>query len=471
MLRIAFSVKTHGALLTIVFALAMEKMRLHPQTEILELHTGVLHNLWTGEKVCLTGPADAGSSWCLSFSEEGHGILKAGDQVKWAQKCLRHAVMIDQDGSVNVASKQDGGGRQVISLEKFKQVHHNVVVEFNLNAGKVEFDVAHFPHSTNGSRYWWSLWSLSAALGHQGTAISKYYQKRWGVWKKYIHSILPEGHAREPLAATNSPSATTLVSPEQVLPFFSVSTHGWLAILIRGIASPEGMGGCIDDKTLKGFEQILAAMVTETTSKCEWLVFTESHRRTLANGVIGDGPVRMEIQDGQILVDEALASPAGCAAQAKATQAGKGLFMKKVTVMEFVKWCHRFWVPMYIQMVWHLGDALECELDSIQKLGDSQENVAKRIKRGISVKDVDWNFDSDRGRATFMHVSMQAMQQHFHLADKLSCCADFGRTGSKNRMVSAFAVPSGEAEWAPQQDPQIPRTCPTPLIGKPTWVP
>ena len=126
-----------------------------------------------------------------------------------------------------------------------------------------------------------------------------------------------------------------------------------------------------------------------------------------------------------------------------------------MSVIDLSKWCSMHWPEMFSEVLLCLGDRLEVAIDKTQdahaeEAEDAEPHTKKR--RGLEVQAADVDLSSERGQLGFLHATSTAMQNTFFHQDCLSTCCDFGRTGGKHRMISLFALPSNECQWAPPQD-------------------
>ena len=121
---------------------------LHPGVEVLVLEGQELLNLLTAERKPL-----ADGPWRLTFTEDGQGVLeKPADEnvCAWAQHTLQFAVLCD--GEELVVAEHRGKPEQTLTpLLDFQSKH---VLQVAI-VGKATFDLASFPHSIDGARYWW----------------------------------------------------------------------------------------------------------------------------------------------------------------------------------------------------------------------------------------------------------------------------------------------------------------------------
>ena len=144
---------------------------LHPGSKVLVLEGQELLNLLTAERKPLKeGP------WRLAFTEEGQGVLEldfpdASDCV-WAQHHLQFAVLCN--GEDLVVAEHRGKPEQTLTPLRAFQSQHVLQVA---TVGRASFDMAEFPHSVDGARYWWRATARSSCNSIAAPQHSRYLQQ------------------------------------------------------------------------------------------------------------------------------------------------------------------------------------------------------------------------------------------------------------------------------------------------------
>ena len=422
-------------------------------------------SLWchlTGERVQLEG------RWGLGF-HEGEGILVSPvGEPSLAADFLACKVEED-DGECVVRC----AGAAAMPLHRFLAAHMvKQLVMQPLAAEPFLLEVAQFSRANGGATIWWSMQSFYEKLGLQQGTASQWYHKRWLQWQAWLAKLgLRTPHLRRAVGAQTSRSVKARdTEPDEalwrVLPFYSVSTYAFLALLVR--LSSKQWSQLKDKEHQLAFEHFLAAWLLQLLPKSAKLtIYLEGVEHVPGLGLAGEQPVELKLENGQVDLTGLIES-----SWPRAQQWCKGLALflvrPKVDLQGFLGEVFLKGAAMqllFIQLVVLLGimveDAAARALQPDAARGNAVEpspmgasGAADRSHRHSRMKEklaheaaTKLKHKVAERRLQYFMATRQAFtgQQVYHMA------VDCSRIGKQNIMAGVVALPDGTMAICPPQ--------------------
>ena len=196
-------------------------------------------------------------------------------------------------------------GAAAMPLHRFLAAHMVKQLAMQPLAAEPFFlEVAQFSRANGGATIGWSMRSFYEKLGLQGIA-SQWYRKRWLQWQAWLAKLgLRTPRLRRAVEAQTSRSVKARdTEPDEalwrVLPFYSVSTYAFLALLV-GLTSKQWSQLKAKEHQL-AFEHFLAAWLPQLLPRSAKLtIYLEDVEHVPGLGLAGEQPVGLKLGNGQV---------------------------------------------------------------------------------------------------------------------------------------------------------------------------
>ena len=272
--------------------------------------------------------------------------------------------------------------------------------------------------------------------------------------------MLPRGHILKAPPAPRSRAPVDPLGNDYLLPFHALSTHALLAMTIRHGYFPKHLGG-LEDDGLSANARCLLTVWLNGIAPVSLQLFAAEAQWAPPLSPSGEEAFSITWSNGKVACDQLLlkldTSREGIKAKLNVAKKPKMQLLTSPCDMEdILLFSIKVWPSLFNQLVWALGSRLDAWVVAASKSTFGEAVNGSLICNSL----VEAGSDNPGRKAVKEEISLhltaarQCFANSFNQHHMISICCDFGRIFGKNTMVSAFAEPGGNAQWAPQQDPR-----------------